>query len=125
MAEGIVNTRVGAMSYLAPGGQLCADDAIAELEGAVASCIASHRVQLMLDLAMVPLVNGKALEVMLDSHSRLKAMGGGLKVLNPNALLRDVFHVTGFSSYVDTGDSESRSAAQAARAARHARSRQG
>jgi type IV pilus assembly protein PilB len=115
MAEGIVNTRVGAMTYLAPGGQLCADDAIAELQAAVAACIAAHRVQLMLDLAMVPLVNGKALEVMLDSHARLKAMGGGLKVLNPNALLREVFHLTGFSAYVDTGDSEGRPAPQPGR----------
>jgi type IV pilus assembly protein PilB len=104
MAETIVNTRVGAMTYLAPSGQLCADDTIAELEGAVATCIAGHRVQIVLDLATVPLVNGRALEVMLDSHARLKALGGGLKVLNPNALLADVFRLTGFSAYVDTGD---------------------
>ena len=107
MPDGIVNTRVGAMTYLAPAGQLTADDAVAELQAAVAACIASHRLQLVLDLATVPLVNGKALEVMLDSHARLKSLGGGLKVLNPNALLRDVFRMTGFASYVDTGDGDS------------------
>ena len=116
MADGIVNTRVGASTYLAPGGALCAEDSIAELQAAVASCVASHRVALVLDLATVPLVNGKALEVLLDTQTRLKAMGGSIKVLNPNALVCDIFRATGIAAYIDTGDADGAPAAAAPRA---------
>ncbi|HTP95818.1 MAG TPA: STAS domain-containing protein, partial [Burkholderiales bacterium] len=101
MADTIVNTRVGAMTYLAPSGQLSGDGPVAELQAAVVSCIAAHQVQLVLDLATVQLVSGKALEVMLDSQARLGALGGGLKLLNPNSLVRDIFRATGFSGHVE------------------------
>ena len=104
MAEGIVQTRVGAMSYLAPGRALTDDAANAELQAAFTSCIAAHNVRLVLDLATVPLVNGRALEVMLEAHARLGALGGGLKLLNPNGLLRDIFRATGFDDSVDVGN---------------------
>ena len=114
MTEGIVSTRVGVMEYLAPSGQLCDDAAVAQLQAAIASCIAARRVQLVLDLADVTLVSGRALEAMLEAHGRLGAMGGGLKVLNPNALVRDIFRVTGFSAQVDTSDPEGAAADAAA-----------
>ena len=100
MTESIVKTRVGAMEYVAPAGPLHDDVAIAGLQAAVTSCVAAHRVQLVLDLAAVPLVNGRALEVMLDSHTRLNALGGSLRMLNPNPLLRDVMRVTGIAGAI-------------------------
>ncbi len=115
VAESIVRTRVGAMEYVAPAGPLHGDAAIAGLQAAVASCVAAHRVQLVLDLATVPLVSGKALEVMLDSHARLSALGGGLRVLNPNPLLRDVFRATGFAGYVSIGAADGQAPSEPSR----------
>ena len=103
MSESIIHTRVGAMTYLAPSRALTDDETVAEFQAAVASCIAGHNVRLVLDLATVTLVNGKALEAMFDAHTKLSAMGGGLKALNPNALVREIFRVTRLNEYVDVG----------------------
>ncbi len=104
MANSIVNTRVGAMTYIAPSGRLCTDEEIGELLAAVTTCMDTHQVRLVIDLATVTLVNGRAIEVMLDAHTRLSTVGGGIKMLKPNALVRDIFSATGFSEFVDTGD---------------------
>ena len=103
MTEAIVQTRVGAMSYLAPAHALAGDEANAQLQAAFTSCIAANNVRVVLDLATVPLVNGRAIEVMLDAHARLGTLGGGLKVLNPNGLVRDIFRATGFDQSVQVG----------------------
>lgn len=110
MPDTIVNTRVGAMTYLAPTGQVADDAALAELQAAVASCVAAHRVRLVLDLATVTLLNGRALEVMLDAHTRLKSLGGGLDVINANALLQEVFRINGVAELAGADDAASRPA---------------
>lgn len=100
MDDTVTRNRIGAMTYLAPHGALNNDIALAGLQGAAAACIAAHQVRVVLDLTKVTLINSKALEAMLDLHTKLTTFGGELKIAYPNILLQDVFRATGFSDRV-------------------------
>jgi type IV pilus assembly protein PilB len=107
MPESIARNRIGAMTYLAPAGPLITDEAVAALTGAVASCIAAQHIDVVLDFGQVAVVNGKAMGAMLALQSKLAAIGGRLKIINPNALVRDIFVATGFCDYVAVVDAAS------------------
>jgi type IV pilus assembly protein PilB len=94
------------MTYLAPAMALVAADAIAALEAAVAECIAQHQVSVVLDLGKVPLLSGRALELMTRSAARFAALGGWLKLAYPSPLLLDVLTVTGVAEQVALYDAQ-------------------
>ena len=101
------------MTYLAPSMALVASEAIDALEGAIAECITQHQVSIVLDLGKVPLLSGRALELMTRAASRLGTLGGWLKLAYPSPLLLDILTVTGVADQVALYD-----APQAAKAAR-------
>ncbi|CAH0248698.1 Type II secretion system protein E [Massilia sp. Bi118] len=100
MTDSVTRSRIGSMTYLAPAMALVASDAIAAVEAAVAECIAHHQVTIVLDLGKVPLLSGRALELMTRTAARLAALGGWLKLAYPSPLLMDVLNVTGVSEQV-------------------------
>ena len=95
MSEAIARSIIGTMTYLAPVGSLSGEDACQALEQAIADCIASSQIQLILDLEQISLLGGRALEIMLDTNTRLSHSGGSLKYVNPSALLKDILVATG------------------------------
>jgi len=100
MDGAVTRSRIGSMTYLAPAMALVAQDAIEVLEAALAECIAQHQVTIVLDLGKVPLLSGRALELMMRGAARLGTLGGWLKLAYPSPLLLDVLTVTGVAGQV-------------------------
>lgn len=95
MPEPIARSIIGTMTYLAPVGPLASDDACKTLEETISDCIASSQIHLILDLEQISLMGGRALEIILDTNTRLTHSGGSLKYVNPSALIKDILIVTG------------------------------
>jgi type IV pilus assembly protein PilB len=87
-------TRVGIVTQLAPVNALTTADAADELRAACAEAHAERQHKLVVDLSAVALLGSAALEALLDAREQCASMGGWLKVVNPNALVADVLHVT-------------------------------
>ncbi len=100
MAE-ILHTRMGVITYLAPTGCIAEAEGLESLKETVASCVASREIKLVLDLDRVPALTSLALETLLDIQDRLTRLGGSLKVVNPNALVEDIFRATGLHGYIE------------------------
>lgn len=100
----IIRSRIGVLTYLAPTGPLIDKDGLEQLKKTTDSCIAARETDLILDLSKVPLLNGAALETLLEIQDGLTRYGGGLKTVNANALIKDIFRISSFNDYVDTID---------------------
>lgn len=100
MAEQVARSRVGAMTYLAPAITLNTDETVNQLQQAFDACYAAQQVQLVMDLSQIQFINGAALDVMINAHARLTTLGGRLKVVNPNQLIKNIFYATGFTDVV-------------------------
>ena len=46
-------------------------------------------------------LTGEVLEFLLDMQDTLVAGGGQLSVMQPNALLKDIFKITDFEKYIE------------------------
>ena len=96
----IMRTRIGVITYLAPIGPFIEEEDLAILKKNIGACIAAQESNLVIDLSRVPAMTGAALEFMIDTQEQLNRMGGELKVVNANALLKDIFLITEFDKYV-------------------------
>ncbi|MDO8208468.1 MAG: ATPase, T2SS/T4P/T4SS family [Gallionella sp.] len=95
MPVAIARSIIGTMTYLAPAGPLKDEESCQALELAFSDCVASSQIHLVLDLEQVSLMSGRALEIILDTNSRLAHSGGSLKYVNPVALVKDILIVSG------------------------------
>ena len=102
----VMRSRIGVMTYLAPKGALTGDEDIAELRASVQACMDASETQIVIDLAVIQRLNSAALEALLDFQQQLLRMGGWLKVAKLNSLVRDIFHITGLTEYINIIDSE-------------------
>ncbi|NGZ85253.1 ATPase, T2SS/T4P/T4SS family [Duganella aceris] len=109
-SQEVMRSRIGAMTYLAPTMALVAAEAVAALEEAIASSIAAHQIALVLDLSKVPLLSGRALELMALSATRLAALGGWLRLAYPNPLLLEILAVTGLANEIALYDAPAKPA---------------
>lgn len=50
--------------------------------------------RLLIDLKEVPLIDSEGLELLWDSHAKFRKAGGIIKLMQPNSLLKDIFHAT-------------------------------
>ncbi len=105
LTGGILRTRVGIMTHLAPRAALNNGDMVQELVEATSECLARREIQLVIDLSAVQVVNSVALEALIDLQDKLVRIGGWAKVIHPNTLLQDIFRITGFTEYVNVMDS--------------------
>ncbi len=78
----------------------------AALLGALAACIAANQVQLVLDLGRVSALNGRAIEIMLDTQSKLSLIGGRLKLVNLQPLASEICVATGAVDQLWVADSD-------------------
>ncbi len=99
MAE-VLRSRIGVTTHLLPDGPLTEETRLTALHAAVEECLGQHEFELVLDLSSVPLANGAALELLLDTQERLARSGGSIALANPNAVLRDVFRFTGLDARI-------------------------
>ena len=103
-ASSITRSRIGAMTYLAPGAALVADEAVKDLQEALSECIGRHQVAIVIDLAKVTLLSGRALGMLADMGERLAGLGGWLKLAYPSPLLQEVLAVTGLQDQLPLFD---------------------
>jgi type IV pilus assembly protein PilB len=90
MAETIARSSAGAVTYLAPSGSLAEEPVQAALREAIESCVASSRTTVVLDLHRVSLMDGKAIEIILQANAKLTARGGRLQFAEASPLVRDI-----------------------------------
>ena len=95
MAEPIAHSLVGTMSYLSPAGSLTDEAGCKALGDAIANCILTHKIHVVLDLERVSLLGSRALEIMQEANAKLTLNGGYLKYTNPTTLVKDILVVTG------------------------------
>lgn len=95
MSDAIAQSIIGTMTYLAPVGPITGEAACKALEDAIANCISSNQIHLILDLEQVTILGGHALEIMLDSNTKLTQSGGALNFVNPTTLVKDILIATG------------------------------
>ena len=104
MADLVIQSSIGSITYLAPSGSLGEIDMQAALAGAVAACVEAGNTEVVLDLEGVPLVNGRGLEIVLDANDKLTAAGGSLKFVNASPLVTDILIATGMTSSEASSD---------------------
>ena len=95
MDEVVTRSRIGAMTYVSPPGSLIEEASHTALLGALTACIGANQVQLVLDLGRVAALNGRAIEIMLETQAKLSLLGGRLKLVNPQPLVKEIFVATG------------------------------
>ena len=98
MADLVAQSSIGSIAYLAPSGSLGEVNMQAALAGAVTACVETGRLEVVLDLDRVPLINGKGLEGILDANDRLTAAHGSLKFVNASPLVTDILIANGITS---------------------------
>src|ERR1019366_1911663 len=95
MGEAVARSVLGGITYLATAGSLADEPVQTALSEAIKSCIDSNRIQLVLDFDRVPMVNSKAIEIMLAASNQLTQLGGKLRFVNSSPLLTDIFIANG------------------------------
>lgn len=96
----IETVKQGSVDVLRPADRLDAD-AVPELSRAVDAVLGQGRPQLVIDLKGVALVDGAALECLLDARDRCLRRGGACKLCGPSPLCREVLRITGVSEEIE------------------------
>ena len=104
VASGILRTRMGVMTHLAPRSSLSETSALVELRTETETCLSQGDVQLVIDLTSVQNINSAALELVLDIQDQTMRLGGWLKLANPNPIVLDVLRISGLSDHVSIMD---------------------
>ena len=90
----------GSVDVLRPTDRLDAD-AVPELSRTVDATIGQGRPQLVIDLKGVALLDGGALEYLLDVRDRCLRRGGACKLCGPSPLCREVLRITGVADEIE------------------------
>ena len=100
----VCRTRAGTVIHLAPNGSLTNDAMVGALRAAFEDCLNAREINVVIDLASVPLVNSAALETVLDCQDEVLRLGGWLKVSHLNSVVREIFRITEFHDFVAVAD---------------------
>jgi type IV pilus assembly protein PilB len=104
VASGILRTRMGVMTHIAPRSSLSETSVLVELRTETETCLAQGDVQLVIDLTSVQNINSAALELILDIQDQSIRLGGWLKLANPNPVVLDILRISGLSDHVSIMD---------------------
>ncbi len=69
-----------------------------DLETAFNSCLSHQKVEIILDLNEVPLLDSDARELLVSMREELKSRGGTLKMIRLNDICKDILIVTRLST---------------------------
>ncbi len=103
MAE-IGRSRIGAATHLAPSGSLNEADSVEALRACVLECIEDGSVNIVVDLARVPILSSEGLETLLDLQEILGGAGGTLSAANLSAVVQDAFYLTSLDERIEILD---------------------
>ncbi|NNJ91615.1 MAG: Flp pilus assembly complex ATPase component TadA, partial [Gammaproteobacteria bacterium] len=96
----VLRSRIGVMTHLVPKGELTDDAVLDQLKQEIEHCITRWETQAVIDLTSVQRLNSKILNDLVSFHDRLRKVGGWLKVIHANAVIREIFHFTGLEESV-------------------------
>ena len=95
----IITTMDGTNALIAFEGRL--DTATSpQLEAELAKTYGAAK-NVTFDFAKLEYLSSAGLRIILSAHKKLKTAGGGLTVANVNAVIKNVFDLTGFSDIID------------------------
>lgn len=86
-------SKVGPRTVLSPKEPLTQQNC-ADLEASFRSCLTHPKVEILLDLESVPLLDSAALELLLSMHEEMLTRAGVLKIVNLNPLCREILIAT-------------------------------
>ncbi len=107
-SSSVIRTQIGVMTYIAPRKSLLEEAGLNSLQESITTCIEERKFNLVIDLATIALVDSKVLEALLDIQDRMLRLGGWIKIANANGTIKEIFTITGFTSFVNVIDNESR-----------------
>ena len=93
----------GAVTVLEPDGALTQDDA-EQFMHKLTEALAESSGRVVVDLAKVPFVDSRGLEVLVEANDTLTAGGRSLKLCTINETLREVLDLTGLATRFDHYD---------------------
>jgi len=105
ITSGVLKTKVGVLTNLAPRASLTEAALNSDLVAAATSSLRLGDVQLVVDLGAVQVLNSAALETLADIQDQAVRLGGWLKLAHANAIVSDILRLTGFTRYVSLMDS--------------------
>ena len=70
------------------------DEATHDLHTALQECVQGGELRIVVDLASVPFMDSRALEVLIDTHAELHRVGGEVKLARPTATCLDILKAT-------------------------------
>lgn len=70
------------------------DEAAHDLHTALQECVQSGALRIVVDLANVPFMDSRALEVLVDTHAELLRVNGDVKLARPTATCVDILKAT-------------------------------
>jgi anti-anti-sigma factor len=86
-------SRVGSRTVLTPKGSITYQN-IEVLTTMFNECMSKNKTEIILDCKTVSFVDSESLEFILQMNEDLEKQGGKLKLINVNAICRDIFIVT-------------------------------
>ena len=101
----IIRTNIGVATYLTPTGSISDKESLEALRAALGECLEAGVKNVVFVMERVPSLTGKALEFLLDTQDALVARGGQLSIMQPNALVKDIFKITDFEKFVEVKNS--------------------
>jgi len=104
---GLIRTKIGIMTHLAPRASHLGEAEAAEIRGAAKKCFDHGETHLVLDLAAVGVLDSVVLEQLADIQDAAMRLGGWLKLAHANSLVQDIIRITGFTDYVTLMDTTS------------------
>ncbi len=104
---GLIRTKIGIMTHLAPRASHLGEAEAAEIRGAAKKCFDRGETHLVLDLAAVAVLDSVVLEQLADIQDAAMRLGGWLKLAHAHSLVQDIIRVTGFTDYVTLMDTTS------------------
>jgi len=85
--------RRGDAAIITPGGRIAEMEA-EQLGNEINRCLEGGASVLVLDLADVTFVTSACLGVLMGAHKRARGAGGGLRVVRPQPLVRQILEIT-------------------------------
>lgn len=96
----VKRNNVGVITFLSPDFALI-DENMSLLDREIHGCLEGNEHRLVIDLSLVPYIDSKGLESLVDYYNQIRKRGGSIKVSNPNPLCNEILEVTGMTKYFD------------------------
>jgi len=89
----IEQSQQGTVAVFVPVGALIDDDRLQFAE-VLRKCLDRGNARIIIDMNAVPFVESEGLELLLDIGEAAFEAGGGLRVINPSEMVKDILHAT-------------------------------